>query len=125
MAERAYTVLLVDDSRIILDRISEILSDVPCVTNIERAMSFDEAVNNLAKHDIHVAFLDINMPGKNGIELLTYIKQNHPSVKTVMLTNQSDSYYRNLCKRLGSDSFLDKSGEFDAITDTVMRFYSI
>lgn len=124
MSSNTYTVLLVDDSKIIVERVSALLSEVSCITNVERAASFEEAIIILENHTINVALLDINLPGKNGIELLSFIKQKYPDVKTIMLTNQSDSFYRNLCKRLGSDSFIDKSNEFEKITDKVRRFYS-
>lgn len=125
MQPKAYTVLLVEDSPIVLDRICDILNEVSCITEVKCAASFEEAVLLLEGNTVNVALLDINLPGKNGIQLLRFIKDNYPYVRTIMLTNQSDTYYRNLCKRLGSDSFIDKSNEFDTITDTVMRYYSV
>ena len=119
-----YTILLVDDSPMILERISEILKDVSCIITVKKAAGFEEAVAILFQSPIDLAMLDINLHGKNGIQLLSFIKENYPFVKTIMLTNQSDNFYRNLCKRLGSDSFIDKSNEFDQITDNVMRYYT-
>jgi len=124
MPGNAYTILLVDDSPIILERISQILQEVSCITSVKTAFDFEEAVAVFEKETINVALLDINLPGRNGIQLLTYIKDNYPLVKTIMLTNQSDSFYRNLCKRLGSDFFIDKSNEFEMITESVIRYYT-
>jgi DNA-binding NarL/FixJ family response regulator len=124
MSGQAYTVLIVDDSFIIQQRISEILSEVSCVTDVKIASGFEEAVSVLQKNKVDLALLDINLPGKNGIQLLMYIRENFPLIKTIMLTNQSDSYYRKLCERLGCDSFFDKSNEFELMIDRLVGYYS-
>ncbi len=119
-----YKVLVVDDSPIIVERIFQILGELDCITFIAKATNFSEAVTLLNEQIFNIVLLDINLPGKNGIELLSYIKANYPDIKNIMLTNQSDDYYRNLCQNLGSDSFIDKTSEFENIPHTILKYYN-
>lgn len=123
MQPPVYKVLIVDDSPIIIKRLIEILGELNCITYIGEANGFSEAVHSLEQEKYDVVLLDINLSGKNGIELLSFIKVNYPSIKIIMLSNQSGDYYRNLCNELGSDSFIDKTSEFENIPKTIIRYY--
>jgi DNA-binding NarL/FixJ family response regulator len=119
MEKNGYRILIVDDSIIIIERISEILNELDCVNSVNQAINYNEAETLLAKNEFDVALLDINLPGKNGIELLAYIKENYPGIKTIMLTNQSNDYYRNLCEKIGTNYFIDKSSEFERLPQLI------
>ena len=123
MQPPVYKVLAVDDSPIIIKRLKEILGELECVTFTGEAKGFAEAVLLLEQEKYDVVLLDINLSGKNGIELLSFIKANYPSIKIIMLSNQSGEYYRNLCNELGSDSFIDKTSEFENIPHTINRYF--
>lgn len=69
-----------------------------------------------------IVILDINMPGKNGLDLLLEIKlMINPSI-VIIMSNDADSYYRNLCKKMGADYFFDKSTEFHKIPEVLNGF---
>ena len=106
-------ILVVDDSPLIVSRLTDLLGELPGIAVVHTASSYENAVAVLPQIQPDVAVLDINLPGKSGIEVLKYIKTNAPAVTVIMLTNQSGDYYRDLCKRLGADYFLDKSIGFE------------
>ncbi len=115
-------VLVVDDSLIVVQRVVEILKELDFINFVSKANNYTEAIALLALHEYDVAMLDISMPGKNGIELLSFIKENYPALKTMMLTNQSDEHYRNLCDKIGTDQFVDKTSEFEKIPQIMNTF---
>lgn len=110
-------VLVVDDSELIVSRVLDILSEMPFVKSCYPAYNYQEAINLLQYQNIDYALLDINLPDRNGIELLSYITESFPHIKSIMLTNQSDIYYRNLCNTIGAYFFLDKSTEFEKVAE--------
>lgn len=107
--------MIVDDSPIIIDRLKIILGGLDNLQSIIQAESYYEAVSLLGDNPPDIAILDINLPDKSGIELLRYIKSHHDGITIIMLSNQSDDYYRNLCRSLGSHYFVDKSTEFEQV----------
>jgi len=109
--------VIVDDSDVIVKRLRTILADVERVNCVGTATNYDEAINMVKALHPKVVLLDINLGGKNGIEVLREIKTNYKSTIVIMLTNFSGSYYRDTCKQLGAEYFLDKSSEFENIPE--------
>ncbi|NCU06241.1 MAG: response regulator, partial [Chitinophagaceae bacterium] len=62
-----------------------------------------------------IALLDINLPGKSGIDILNYIKEKNTGCRVVMITNHAFDSYRKKCIELGAEHFLDKSSDFEKI----------
>jgi DNA-binding NarL/FixJ family response regulator len=69
-----------------------------------------------ARKKPHLIFLDINLPGRNGIDLLKKFREISKHVKIVMLTNNDPGEYLETCMRLGADYYVEKSLGFDSIT---------
>ncbi len=75
----------------------------------------------LSEKETDIVLLDIQLPGKNGIDLLKFIVKDHPAVKVVMLTNLVSDYYQKLCRKIGAVHFMDKSKDFESIPRVVTR----
>ncbi len=112
-------ILLVDDSLLISKRLQKQLMEIDCVEYVFLAGSFLEAQKTLKTHTVHIALLDINLPGKNGIDLLKFISRNYPFIQCVMITNQEEIRYRKLCNELGCVAFLDKSRDLDILPELI------
>jgi len=82
-------VLIVDDQPRNLDVLEVMLADADC--SLVRATSAEEALLSVVRHDFAALVLDIKMPGMNGIELATLIKQRKRShhVPILFLTAHS------------------------------------
>ena len=116
------SILVVDDSPLIIERLKELLQDLDNVHSIANAGDYNQSIKILTENKIDIAFLDIHLPGKNGIELLQFIKTNYPAINVIMLSNQSNTYYRTFCKKSGAANFFDKSKEFEMIPAILSSF---
>jgi PAS domain S-box-containing protein len=76
-------VLIVDDQPRNLDVLEVMLGDADCA--LVRATSAEEALLAVVRHDFAALVLDIRMPGMNGIELATLIKQRKRSYHVPIL----------------------------------------
>ena len=76
-------VLIVDDQPRNLDVLEVMLADADC--SLVRATSAEEALLCVVRHDFAALVLDIKMPGMNGIELATLIKQRKRSAHVPIL----------------------------------------
>ncbi len=113
-------VLIVDDSQIIIERVIDSLKYYYESSNIFTAMGEKEAVDTLSKKNIDIVLLDIQLPGKNGIDLLKFIVKEYPDIKVVMCSNLANEYYKKLCKKIGAAYFIDKSKDFETIPDILL-----
>lgn len=115
MNSAGLSVLIVDDSAIIRQRLKLLLKETERVQNILYAGSSGNAEQILREGGVNIVLLDIQLPDKNGIELLKIIKKEYPSIKVIVITNLVDDHYRKLCKKLKADHFIDKSKDFRLI----------
>ena len=95
------SILIVDDSVLIVKRIRGILKDVKNVGQVFAAGSYNDAVKILAEES----------PGI----VLRFITRDHPGIKVVMISNHTSEYYQRLCRKTGAAGFIDKSKDFDLI----------
>jgi DNA-binding NarL/FixJ family response regulator len=113
-------VLLIDDTRIVLEHLVSLLSALKQISHTRAVLSAEEGLVLLDEFEPDIMVLDINLPGMNGIEMLrkmTVHKTQRPVV--IMLTNNTFAGYRDECMRLGADYFLDKSRDFQMIPQIV------
>ena len=63
-------VLVVDDEQIALDRLSDLLAQIPAVEIVGAAKTGDEAVAQIARMQPHLVFLDVEMPKMDGFDVI-------------------------------------------------------
>ncbi len=115
MKREKKTVLIVDDSILIMERMIPILEEIEHISFVVQAGSFREGVEVLNSLNPDMVLLDINLPDKSGIELLRIIREQQMEITVLMITNHADSYYMEICRKLGARHFLDKSKDIDLI----------
>ncbi len=111
--------LIVDNSPLIIERLLGILKEVKTVENFFAAYNYTGAVAVLVEKQIDVVLLDIQLPEKNGIDLLKHIVQHYPATRVVILSNLVSENYQRLCKKIGAVHYMDKSKDFDLIPELI------
>jgi DNA-binding NarL/FixJ family response regulator len=117
------SILIVDDNIHFVRRMIGILDEVKDISFIHTAHHYEEAFGLLEKKP-DLVLLDINLAGKNGINLLKKIKGSKKACEVIMLTNHVSDYYRDECMRLGAMQFLDKTNEFELVPGMIRDFAS-
>ena len=112
-------VLVVDDSPQVRKRIVALLDESPQIRIVGEAGSGREAIEAVDRTRPDTVVLDIRLPDQNGIDLLKRFKGRYPKMTIIMLTNLDNPRYRQACRRLGADHFLNKAMDFEKIVDTI------
>lgn len=80
-------VLLVDDEKTVRSALREILDkNFPFVTVVSEAANIPEAVREIHKHSPDLIFLDIEMPGYSGLQLLEFFNPQQITFDIVFVT---------------------------------------
>lgn len=113
--------LIVDDHSDYIKRLMELIVSNPSSLLISTATDYDSAVGFLDTKNFHIVLLDVNMPEKNGIDVLRYMREKQMTncTRIIMVTNHATDNYRKLCLELGADYFLDKSNDFEMIPSVI------
>lgn len=113
-------VLIIDDSLQIRERVAALLAESPQIRIAGQAGNSRDALDAVQRLKPDAVILDIRLHDKSGIELLKIFKERHPEMAVIMLTNLDGARYRQQCRHLGADHFLNKTREFEKIIDTIM-----
>ena len=83
-------ILIVDDVAFLREELRDALERVSPGNTYSEADNFDKAVSLLRDNRFDIAFLDIQMPGKNGLQIAEKAKQISPNTNIVMVTAYSE-----------------------------------
>jgi len=116
MSSRNLSVLLVEDSRVLAERLRETLLSVPGVQLAGTVDSEADAVAVLQRQPVDVVLLDLHLRQGTGFGVLRAIP-NDQVRKTVVivLTNYDLAEYRRAAAALGARHFLDKLRDFERL----------
>ena len=106
-------VLLVEDSKLLAERVREVLEQIPGVEVVGTADTERAAVAMTHAHDVHAIILDLQLKEGSGFGVLRALGRARPAV--IVLTNFSLPTFAERAKELGVEQFLDKGMDFDRL----------
>ncbi len=78
------------------------------VTSVFAAYDVSQAKKAFKNHSIDIMLCDIEMPQGNGLELLEWVRENHPKTESIIMTCHADFGYAKKAIKLGSLDYLLK-----------------
>jgi two-component system OmpR family response regulator len=125
MGSRNLSVLLVEDSRVLAERLRESLLSVPGVQLADTVDSEAEAVAALRNHSIDVLLLDLHLRQGTGFGVLRAMSPDQAKrVVVIVLTNYDLAEYRRAAAALGARHFLDKLRDIDRLPTLLQQISS-
>jgi DNA-binding NarL/FixJ family response regulator len=103
-----YKTLLVEDSIHFRLLLKESLKERFPSMIVEEATEGIEAMQKIDSLCPDLIFMDIRLPGENGLELTRKIKAKCPDVKVIILTSYDLPEYRQTAKQVGANHFIAK-----------------
>ena len=100
-----YNILVCDDEKDIVSALKIYLSSGDY--QVYEAFNGREALQVLSKEDIHLVLLDVMMPGMDGIETLTRLRETS-NVPVILLTAKSEDTDKVLGLNVGADDYITK-----------------
>lgn len=123
MAE-AKTILIAEDSSVILNLTRKILELQNY--NIIAAKSGSEVMKAIDKQKIDGILMDLNIPGKNGMDCSKEIRANaNPEIANIPIiavTGNANNYSMEDFKNVGINAYLPKPVDFDMLVQTVKQY---
>jgi len=104
-------VIIADDHILMREGIRQLLEFDGSVEVIDEANDGEECLEKIAQNLPEVLLLDINMPKKNGIEVLEEIKKRKIRVKVLILTVHDEVEYLLKAVDIGADGYILKDSE--------------
>ncbi len=114
-------ILIADDHEVVRRGLKGILTDAFPKSKIGEARTSQETVEAVHKQDWDIILLDINMPGRSGLEVLEDIKRLHPQLPVLVLSAFSEEDYAVRAIKLGASGYLTKQSASDELITAIRK----
>ena len=104
-------VILCDDHAVVRRGIRDTLSEAVDIQVVAEAGSYAEVREALRSTPCEVLVLDLNLPGRGGLEVLASLRESDTPVKVLMVSMFPEDQYAIRCLRAGAQGYLNKSGD--------------
>jgi DNA-binding NarL/FixJ family response regulator len=118
------TVVIVEDDLLIQQHLIEIIKVAEDIACLGAVSSAEEAEIKIPLLQPDVVLMDINLPGKSGIDCIRGLKERLPNLEVVMLTayEEEDNIFRAL--KEGASGYLIKSSNSNDILDAIRDVFA-
>ena len=99
----------------VIEGFKTLLSQNDKITVVGTAINAFEAISFITKNEVDIAFIDINLPDINGIELCKKIKTEFPSIMCLALSTFNDRSYVSKMIENGANGYLLKNSSKEEI----------
>ena len=117
-------ILIVDDHKLIRDGITSFLSDSSKYEITDEVSDGLEAINSIKQNAPDLIITDLIMPNMDGMELISFVKKEFPSINIIVLSMVDETQYIRQVLKLGANGYLLKNSGIDevkAAIDAVMK----
>jgi DNA-binding NarL/FixJ family response regulator len=114
-------VLIADDHEIVRHGLRDIFTTRLGKVAVSEAKDAGEAINLLIQKDWDLVLLDINMPGRNGLEVLAEAKRLRPKTPVLVLTAYPEEQFALRAFKVGASGYLTKQSATDELVTAVQR----
>ncbi|ABX33297.1 MULTISPECIES: response regulator [Delftia] len=104
-------VVLCDDHAVLRRGIRDTLAEAVDISVTAEAGSYAELREQLRTATCDVLLLDINMPGRSGLEALASVRETHPLIKVLMVSMYPEDQYALRCLKAGAQGYANKAGD--------------
>jgi DNA-binding NarL/FixJ family response regulator len=112
-------VILCDDHALIRRGIRDTLSDAPDIEVVGEAGDYGELRTLMRSNSCDVLVLDINMPGRSGLDVLHVLKDEASPVKVLIVSMYPEDQYAIRALRAGAFGYVNKGGDPQLLVQAV------
>ncbi len=113
------SILIVDDHAVVRAGLRQFLVEDPAYQDVQEAATGEQALDKLRQGRWDLLILDINMPGRNGIDILKHVVAGSPDTKILILSGYPEHQYALNVLRAGASGYLPKESAPDELLKAV------
>lgn len=111
--------LIVDDHAVVRQGMKQILSKTPDMEVVAEAENGNEALDKIREIPLDIVLMDIEMPGKSGLEVLLQMKGTHPKLPVLILSIFPEDHYGIRLLKAGASGYLTKTSAPEQLVEAI------
>lgn len=104
-------IVLCDDHAVVRRGIRDTLTEAPDINVTGEAGNYPELREVLRQVECDVLLLDLNMPGRNGLEVLASLRETESPIKVLVVSMNPEDQYAVRCLRAGAHGYASKAAD--------------
>ncbi|MFA5101188.1 MAG: response regulator [Candidatus Omnitrophota bacterium] len=113
-------VLIVDDEKEIVEFLKHFLERFN--VNAYAVTRGDEAFDEYSRIKPDCVFLDIQLPGKDGLTILKELTKLDPQAQVIMITGKEDKEYQDKAKKYGAQDYITKPLDLSELKEKIEKY---
>ena len=117
-------VLIADDHPVVRMGLKLILKNEPDILVEYEAKTAKETISYVKKEKFSIVLLDISMPDRSGLDVLTQLKKQYPELPVLILSMHSEDQYAIRVLKAGAAGYMTKDSAPDELVKAVRKVTS-
>lgn len=117
------SIMLADDHKLFRESLKYAIELDENIKVLCEASDGDECIDKLRTYPVDIILLDVNMPGKDGIETMEFIKKKKIPVKVIILTAHNELKSMVNLINIGVNGYLSKDCDLNELKDSIRMVY--
>lgn len=114
-------IIIADDHPMLRSGLIQTINKEVDLKVTEECESGEELLSKILDNDFDIVILDIDMPGRNGIEILKEIKKLKPELAVLILSSFDETRYGVRAIQAGANAYLSKDVKKEILFETLRR----
>lgn len=114
-------VLIIDDHTIVRDGLRQIVSETDDICIAAEAASAAEALERLRDVVVDVVVLDLNLPDRHGVDLLSHIRSMYPRLPVLILSVHKEPDYAIRLMKAGAAGYVGKDVAREQLVEAIRK----
>ena len=117
-------ILAVDDHPLFLQGIAALLATQSDLSLVAEASNGEEAIEAFRTHRPDITLMDLRMPGMNGLDATTSIRNEFPEARIIVLTTFADDVQVVRAVQAGARAYLLKNQLYKELLETIRAVHA-
>lgn len=114
-------VVIVDDHAIVRDGLKQIVSETSDITIVAEVSTGGEAIERLRHTDADVLVLDLNLPDRHGLDVMSQVRTTHPALPVLILSVHKDAEYAIRLLKAGASGYVGKDVAREQLVSAIRK----
>ena len=114
-------ILIADDHAVMRRGLREILADALPFADFAEVSTGDQVLRHLAKSPPQLLVLDVNIPGRSGLDVLHDVKRLYPRLPVIMLSTLPAGEYALRCLRAGASACIGQESASEELAQAARK----
>lgn len=117
----AMRILIADDHAIVRRGLKQILDEEPGMATVGEAENGQEVLEQTRKSTWDLVILDINMPGRSGLDVLGELRHDYPNLPILILSMYPEDQYATRVLKAGASGYLNKQSAPEELLKAIKK----